>query len=79
MTNYVLNSITSKMSPTRGGGGGGGGGGGSLYFKLEGHPPKTCYDFRKCMGLTSNILDQKSRYRSRREGVVLVRIKYLCY
>ena len=36
-------------------------------------------DFCKRMGRTSNIVDQKSRYRSHREGIVLVRIKYLVY
>ena len=40
---------------------------------------KTSNDFRKHMNRTSNIVDQKFRYRSHKECVVLVRIKYLGY
>ena len=38
-----------------------------------------CYDFHKCTGRTSNIVDQKSIYRSHWEGVILAKIEYPNY
>ena len=35
--------------------------------------------FRKRKGRTSNIVDNKSKYRSHKEGVVLARIEYPGY
>ena len=38
-----------------------------------------CYDFHKRTSRTSNIVDQKSKYRSHRESVILVKIEYPSY